>query len=143
MGTLQVKRVVRVVLDTNTVLSALLLANGRLSWLRLRWLSGSLHPLVSRDTTRELLRVLDYPKFKLSGPEQEDLLADYLPYCETVSVPENLSGIPECRDPQDTMFLKLAQAGAAEYLITGDQDLLVLAPDFPIPVMTPAQFKVL
>jgi predicted nucleic acid-binding protein len=45
-----------------------------------------------------------------------------------------------CRDPKDQMFLELAIAGNADYLITGDQDLLCLAPDFNCPILTIEQF---
>ena len=41
-------------------------------------------PLASRDTVSELIRVLNYPKFKLSEDDQQVLLADYLLYVETV-----------------------------------------------------------
>jgi predicted nucleic acid-binding protein len=53
----------RVVLDTNTVLSALLFVNGRLVPLRAAWQSGELTPLLCAQTVEELLRVLAYPKF--------------------------------------------------------------------------------
>lgn len=69
----------RVVLDPNVVLSALLFASGCLAWLRRAWQHGRMQPLVCRETAAELLRVLAYPKFKLSRPEQEQLLADLLP----------------------------------------------------------------
>ena len=76
----------RVVLDANTVLSALLFANGRLNWLREHWRTGGCVPLLSRDTARELIRVLAYPKFRLSLADRNELLADVVPYCEVVAV---------------------------------------------------------
>ncbi|NET73225.1 MAG: putative toxin-antitoxin system toxin component, PIN family [Sphaerospermopsis sp. SIO1G2] len=45
-----------------------------------------------------------------------------------------------CRDPKDDKFLSLAVNGDADYIITGDQDLLVLHPFRHIPIMAPAQF---
>jgi uncharacterized protein len=57
----------RVVLDTNIVLSALLFKSGRLAWLLPAWQEYRVVPLVCRDTLDELLRVLDYPKFRLSS----------------------------------------------------------------------------
>jgi uncharacterized protein len=136
----------RVVLDTNTVISALLFTNGRLSWLRAEWQLGVLVPLASKDTTRELLRVLTYPKFKLSAENQQDLLADYLPYAESVVQLESkftkkISAVPVCRDPHDAMFLELAAAAQADFLVTGDDDLLVLAPLFHVPIITPAKLS--
>ena len=56
----------RVVLDTNVLLSALLFYQGSVAWLRHAWQSEAIRPLASRDTTEELIRVLAYPKFKLT-----------------------------------------------------------------------------
>jgi putative PIN family toxin of toxin-antitoxin system len=113
----------RAVLDTNVVVSALLFARGRLWAMRSAWHSGKFVPLVSRVTTTELVRVLAYPKFKLSTPDQRELLADYLPYCTVVEIPSRLLGTPPCPDPHDVPFLELAVAGKAGYLVTGDGDL--------------------
>lgn len=126
----------RAVLDTNVLVSALLFSTGGTSWLRGAWRSKSLLPLASRKTTQELLRVLCYPKFRLTEQGQNDLLADYLPWCETVAVPTRLP-IPACRDPADRPFLELALAGRAEMLITGDRDLLALASTFSVPILSP------
>lgn len=126
----------RAVLDTNVLVSALLFSTAGVSWLRDAWRSKSLLPLASRETTQELLRVLCYPKFSLTEQERNDLLADYLPWCETVAVPTPLP-IPACRDPADRPFLELALAGRAEMLITGDRDLLALASTFPVPILSP------
>jgi hypothetical protein len=76
---------VRVVLDTNVVLSALLFPSGRLAWLREAWQVGRVVPVVCRETTAELLSALAYPKFRLSVEEREELLADFLPYVEVVA----------------------------------------------------------
>ncbi len=68
----------RVVFDTNTVISALLFGHGQLNWLRDHWRSDDVVALVSRPTVDELIRVLAYPKFNLDKVEIEALLADYL-----------------------------------------------------------------
>ena len=125
-----------VVLDTNVLVSALLFPAGRLSWLREAWQSEAVVPLASGDTTRELIRVLSYPKFRLTDDEREDVLADYLPWCETVIVSVRLT-TPGCRDPFDRPFLELALAGNADLLITGDDDLIALAPTFAVPILSP------
>lgn len=134
------KHIPRVVIDTNLVLSALVFAQGRLSPLRLAWQGGLCQPLVSRVTAAELIRVLAYPKFKLTAEDQQELLADYLPYCTTVRMPAKLPVTPECRDKFDLPFLQLAVAGKADYLVTGDQDLLVLANQFGCSIITADQF---
>jgi putative PIN family toxin of toxin-antitoxin system len=130
----------RVVLDTNLVLSALAFAQGRLSVLRRAWQGGRCVPLVSKATTAELIRVLAYPKFKLSADDQQELLADYLPWCATVRIPNPPPVTPDCRDPFDQPFLQLALAGKASYLVSGDQDLLSLADQFKCPIVTAEQF---
>lgn len=130
----------RLVLDTNVLLSALIFHSGAVSWLRTAWQSEIIVPLTSRATITEFIRVLSYPKFCLTGGEREDLLADYLPWCETVIVANPIE-IPDCRDPFDRRFLELALAASAEALITGDKDLLVLAKTFAVPILTPAAFK--
>jgi len=130
----------RVVLDTNLVLSALVFANGRLASLRHAWQSGRCVPLVSKATTAELIRVLAYPSFKLSDEEQQELLADYLPWCATVRIPDPPPATPACRDPYDQPFLQLALTGQADYLVSGDNDLLSLHDRFACPIVTAEDF---
>jgi len=129
-----------VVLNTNLVRSALVFGGGALGALRCAWRQAHFQPLVSRPTATELLRALAYPKFKLSGDEQEELLADYLRWCETVSIPAPPPTIPACRDPFDQPFLHLALAGKADFLVTGGGDLLALAAGFSCPIVTAAGF---
>ena len=128
----------RVVLDTNTVLSALLFVNGRLVPLRTAWQSGEVTPLLCAQTVEELLRVLAYPKFKLTPEEREELLADYLPYGEVVSPWKSKPKVPVCRDEKDQMFLDLAAVGAAHWLVTGDRDLLNLGGQMRFQIIAPA-----
>ena len=121
---------VRVVLDTNVVLSALVFRGGAAGQVRLAWQRGLLLPLASAATVQELVRVLAYPKFRLSQAEQDELLADYLPYAEVVRIPQPPPTVPECRDALDLPFLHLAVAGTAQLLVSGDRDLLVIATEF-------------
>ena len=129
-----------VVLDTNLLLSALVFSGGHLAALRTAWQTGRCVPLVSQATAAELIRVLAYPKFKLSPPDREELLADYLPHCRSVRIPARLPKLPPCRDAHDQMFIELAAAGKADFLVTGDQDLLVLAPAFNRRIVTAEVF---
>ena len=131
----------RLVLDTNVLVSALLFPSGSLSWLRHGWHSEQIRPLVNRDTTAELIRVLAYPKFRLSDGDRDELLADYLPYCETVATDHPPPKVPPCRDVDDRKFLELALTASADALVTGDNDLLVLADSFQIPILEPATIK--
>ena len=130
----------RVVLDTNVLVSALLFPRSSLSWLRTAWRSGDIVPLAGGEPTKELLRVLCYPKFRLTEEEREDVLADYLPWCETITAGAGVA-VPDCRDPFDRPFLELALSGRADALVTGDGDLLALASVFPVSILTPAALK--
>lgn len=117
----------RVVLDTNVVLSALLFGGGPPAQVRAAWQAGLIVPLASAATAQELVRVLAYPKFKLTAAEQQDLLADYLPWVRVVRIPEPPPVVPPCRDSFDLPFLHLAIAGKAHALVSGDKGLLALA----------------
>jgi putative PIN family toxin of toxin-antitoxin system len=130
----------RVVIDTNALVSALLFSHGRCAWLRQAWQAKRFIPLASQDTVGELLRVLSYPKFNLSRDEQETVLADYLPYVETVKIGTAPPRLPHIRDADDQMFLALAILGEADALVTGDADLHAVKPQFPIPIVTPTEF---
>jgi uncharacterized protein len=133
-------QLVRAVIDTNILVSALIFSNGKLSRCRQLWQNGEFTPLVSKPTVTELIRVLAYPKFKLTSIERDDLLADYLPFCETAQMPSELPQIPPCRDPYDEPFLHLALFGEADYLVTGDKDLLTLVDVFSCPIVTAEYF---
>ena len=117
----------RVVLDTNVVLSALLFGGSWGARLRTGWQAGRFVPLASTATAQELVRALGYPKFRLDAAEQEQLLADYLPWVQVVRIPDPAPEVPACRDPFDAPFLHLAVVGKAHALVSGDGDLLALA----------------
>jgi len=131
----------RVVLDTNTLVSALLF-RGRLSWLREAWQRGQVRPILCHATASELLRVLAYPKFRLDKVEINNLLADLLPFKETVDLGRRRGrGLPRSRDPHDQVFLVLAQAARADALVSGDDDLLALAGQAPFPIWDVDTFR--
>jgi putative PIN family toxin of toxin-antitoxin system len=137
----------RVVLDTNVVLSALLFSRGKLAWLRDGWsshgLAVSFLPLICKSTVSELLRVLTYPKFQLSRDEIEVMLSGYVPFCETMRqwgrIPTGR--LPTCRDRHEQIFLELSAAGHADVLVTGDKALLELGSQVPFAIENPSRFK--
>jgi putative PIN family toxin of toxin-antitoxin system len=125
----------RLVLDTNVVISALVFQSAGLAPLRRYWKKEVIKPLICRETAKELITALAYPKFDLSPDEQQVLLGDYLPFCEAIKVnaidhPESPAKVAPrtsiCRDPADEKFLILALAGRADRIVTGDKDLLIL-----------------
>jgi putative PIN family toxin of toxin-antitoxin system len=119
--------------------SALVFADGRLAWLRWHWYGGGCVPLISSVTATELTRVLAYPKFRLSIDDRRELLADYLPFCEVISPIRKCKIL--CRDAEDQPFLDLAESGKAEYLVSGDRDLLALAGQTPFLIERPEVYR--
>lgn len=130
----------RVVLDTNCLVSALIFSRNKFSWLREAWQAKRFVALASRETVSELLRVLSYPKFKLTQEEQESLLAEFLPFVETVKVEATPGGLPEIRDADDVIFLVLAAAAKADALVSGDGDIQAVKAQFHVPILTVAEF---
>ena len=84
----------RVVLDTNAVVSALLFS-GVSSKLVSLWQNGLITPLLSREILDEYLRVLSYPKFELSEEEIKELIQEeILPFAEVVKPKRALARRP-------------------------------------------------
>lgn len=130
----------RVVIDTNCLVSALIFSRRSFAWLRQAWQAQRFVALASRETVSELLRVLAYPKFKLTREEQQALLAEFLPYVETVQIDATPDGLPDIRDADDTIFLVLAAVGEADVLVSGDGDIQAVKAQFHIPIFTVAEF---
>jgi putative PIN family toxin of toxin-antitoxin system len=129
---------VRVVLDTNVVVSALLFT-GISSKLLPLWQDNVITVLLSRAILEEYLRVLSYPKFKLSEGDIKGLIEEeLLPYVETVKPGRRLRVVD--RDPSDDKFIECAVAGKARVIISGDKDLLSIGRYQRILIQSPAQF---
>ena len=128
----------RVVLDTNVVVSALLFS-GVSSKLVPLWQSGAITVLLSRSMLEENLRALSYPKFQLTEGEIKGLIQEeLLPYVEVVKGGRRLRVVE--RDPSDDKFIECAVTGKARVLISGDKDLLSIGHYQKILIQSPAQF---
>lgn len=115
---------IRAVLDTNVLVSALLFT-GPPSQLVPAWQAGRLCPVVSAGILEEYLRVLAYPKFKLTNSEIHSLIeGEVLPFVETVRAKP--ISVPALRDPDDMKFLACARTAGVRWLVSGDDDLLSL-----------------
>ncbi len=128
----------RVVLDTNVVVSALLLSD---SVPRQAFDKALDHGevIISTPVLLELAEVLARDKLNKYLTEQERMrfLVALLKESELVGITEQIS---DCRDPKDNKFLELAVCGNTDVLVTGDADLLVLNPFRGIAVLTPRDF---
>ena len=131
---------IRAVLDTNVILSALLFG-GRLERLHSAWRAGRLRLVMSRETTDELLRVMAYPKFRLTHAEITFLFdTELLPFADVIELPASNSKQRWSRDPEDDKFIRCAKAGKCARLITGDDDLLSLKRVGKVVILSPAEF---
>jgi putative PIN family toxin of toxin-antitoxin system len=124
----------RVVLDTNILVSALLFT-GKASELVPLWRERRIVLLVSKKIIQEYLRVLSYPKFSLTDLEIQTLFhEEILPFIEAVKITKPFPST--CRDPADDHFLACAATGKADALISGDFDLLSLRKVGRCPILT-------
>lgn len=129
---------IRAVLDTNVVISALLFS-GPPSHLVSAWQSGRLRPVVSAPMLDEYLRVLAYPKFRLTESDIRGLLEDdLLPFIETVVVSPSVA--PTVRDPDDVKFISCALTGGVRWLVSGDDDRLSLRRVKSVEIVTVTTF---
>lgn len=128
----------RYVFDTNVVISALLFGQSKPA----RAFFGALDKgevLISADVIKELNDVLGRKKFEhyVSEEERARFLQSLL---RETSLIEPKETIEACRDPKDDKYLELAVSGAAECIVSGDGDLLVLNPFRGIPILAPGEF---
>jgi uncharacterized protein len=127
----------RVVLDTNIFVSAVLKANS-LPFHVVRWIDHHGGLLKSAATEREFLSVLGRPHIAaVTVPSYREGLTKLLAKAELVAITERIIA---CRDPNDDKFLELAVNGRADLIVSGDGDLLALNPFRGIPIVTPAMF---
>jgi len=115
------KKVKKIVLDTNILVSALLF-KGELTKIVELWEKGEIIPVISKETFEEFKRVLAYPKFSLTEKEVKSIIEEnVLPFFEVVDITTKVSGV--CRDPDDEKFLSCAIAASADFIVSGDKDL--------------------
>jgi len=131
---------VKVVLDTNVLVSALLKQDGVPGRILQAVWNGSLELLLSDALHEELAAVLQYPKIRKRLEAQAvdvKLFMELLPFFATGVTLGDIC-VPRPRDADDWMVLATFVAGQGDWLIIGDADLLALAQSFPI--ISPAQF---
>jgi uncharacterized protein len=117
---------VRLVIDTNILISALLASTSLPAHLIVLWREGRFDLLTAAEQLDELMRVTRYQKIRerLAPALAGRLINELRDIAVTV---QNLPSVAVCADPYDNYLLAMAAAGAADFLITGDKrDLLRL-----------------
>lgn len=125
----------KVIVDTNVFVSGIIWS-GKPAQIVSKWLSGEFDLILSAELLGEYLEIIE----RLSkNPELASQWRDTLVKRATfVSVTQT---VDICRDPDDNFILGLGLASKADYLITGDRDILVISP-FPIKIVSPAGFLI-
>ena len=131
----------RVVLDTNVLVSAVIKPTGVAAQILLHLRTRHFEVLMSRVTFGELTSVLFRPRLRTKYGLSDDVLQPVLRlvYLRSTMV-QPQQQIVVCRDPKDNMYLEVAVEGQADFVITGDSDLLILHPFRGIPIITPSAF---
>ena len=129
---------VRVVLDTNVIVSNLLVSKST-SALAVEKAITSAEVVISEQTMNELADVLSRSKLDpyISLLDRQEFLRRFVQIATLVSV---ISEVEDCQDVSDNHFLALALDAGASYIVTGDNSLLALHPWRSVSVITPSEF---
>jgi len=128
----------KVVIDTNIWISYLL--GSLLQGMDEKILSKEIKVVVSDELLKEISKVSSRPKFKniFTAKRIKELFSLLDSYAIVVSPSQKVN---VCRDGKDNFLLEVALEGEADYLVTGDEDLLVLDPFHNTKIVKPKDFE--
>lgn len=131
----------RAVVDTNILIRAVIRPKGTVGPIATRLREGAFVLIVSPPLFEELVEKLNLPrirgKYHIDAQAIQDFVAELAASGELVT-PSRHIGV--CRDADDNMVLEAAVAGQANYIVTSDEDLLVLDPFEDIRIVTARMF---
>ena len=135
----------RVVLDTNVVISAVLSPAGPPAQVLHAWRAGAFEVVVSEPILREYRQALGYPhvqtRHHLAAPDLDRIIAGFLAVAIFVAPRQHLAVVAE--DPDDDRFLECALEGGAEYIVSGNKHLPRLKAYEGRRILAPAVFLAL
>ena len=117
----------KIVFDTNVLLSMFVFADSRFAPLRAEVDAGRWLAYTRADCLEEFRRVLNYEMFELDAARQQAAFAAYVEVARLTAPPQHQIVLPRCKDKDDQKFLELARDADADWLVTSDKDLLRLA----------------
>ena len=130
----------KAVFDTNVLIAAFL-TEGICSGLLIRARKQAFNLVLCDDIIREFEGIL-IKKFKLTSTDISEISAIVSEAASEIL--HNLGPIPDiCRDPNDDMIIACAIDAAADYIVTGDEDLLILKRYKDIVIINPRNFEAL
>ena len=130
-----------IILDTNTYISGFVFQRSTVA-AAVEKAQANFQMIFSEATWTELETVIHRPKFdKFLDSFSRLLILESLKECTIFIEPTEI--ITDCRDPKDNKFLEIAIAAAAVFIVTGDNDLLVLNPYRGVEILKSSDFLVL
>jgi putative PIN family toxin of toxin-antitoxin system len=128
----------RLVIDTNILISGLMAVNS-LPQQVFDYATSQAILLISDEVQSEIENVISRPKLQkyITLERRTKFLSELSQQVERVTINQQIRA---CRDPKDDKFLELAVCGEANYIITGDADLLDLHPFQNITIIKAASF---
>jgi uncharacterized protein len=131
----------RVAVDTNVFISTVIKPENRVGMIVVRMRNGEYTLLYAEEMLDELVEVITrdkiWKRYKLTEETVNTFVNSIIEHGERVEV---VTVVDVCRDPDDNILLALGLDGKAEYIVSGDRDLLELTPFQGIPIVTPAEF---
>ncbi|MGH7686697.1 MAG: putative toxin-antitoxin system toxin component, PIN family [Candidatus Dormibacteria bacterium] len=127
----------RVVLDTNVLISAYIFPGGTPEAVLRRVLAGGVEMLTSRVLLAEFGRILER-KFGWDAAMSEDAVRHVARISSVIEPAEAIAVVVD--DPDDDRVLEVAIAGGASIVVSGDRHLLQLQTFRGIRLLTPAAF---
>ena len=132
----------RVVYDTNVVVSSFLSSHGAPAKVIKAWKNEIVDVVVSEAILSEYRKVLSYQRIqklhRMTDQEIEDVINNFRKFAYVVMPKKTITVIEE--DPDDNKFLECAEEGEALYVVSGDQDLLKIGQYSGIQILTPSIF---
>jgi uncharacterized protein len=135
----------RVVLDANVYVSALINAAGSPGRILAHWENGAFNVLISPAIVAEVGRVLRYPRIARCHGRSEDEIGRFLELLSVEAVLIETTGTFDvvAEDASDNRYLECAVAGSAQYIVSGDRHLLDIGEYVAVTILPPAAFVAL
>ena len=131
----------RAVLDTNVVISATLIRDGSEDRILRAWQRGAFDSVLSPQILNEMGRALFYEKFrKARWMAEEEIVSLLQSLAQESLLVAGRVRVKVSRDPEDNKFLEAAIEARAQYVVTGDKDLLDLKTYRQVRIVRPAAF---
>ena len=132
----------KVVFDTNVVITSYLAPQSICATLMNCWHTEVFDLVVSDPLLQEYQAVLNYPKIqkhtRMTPTEMQQAIRNFRQFALLVEPKEEITVVE--RDRDDNKIIACALAGEAEYIVTGDNDLLSMKAYRGIRILTPAAF---